>query len=379
MPANAERPTRLITAQGEVRVGALTDDEQVKVWGRCLHNGAPGFIEVAHAVRAPSGKLRMRSRSDPAHFPCAGDVEALAALVSSHRGAGEEVFATPLTRRERRPGKAGRVLPGRIAWVDIDEPAQLAALRAFAVRPHLVVYSGSGAHAYWKLDGPLAPDEIEAANRKLADHLGGDQSSTERARIMRVPSTRNGKADRPCRLAYCDLCRPAVEEAKLTAGLKDPDPPAPAPAPLQRRRNLASLQGDDAAQLTPPAYFRALAGVTVSGRGGHIPCPLPDHDERISSCMVYPTTSQGWRCFGCGRGNKIYDLASLLEGGSWGRALRGEEFIAVKRRVHAQLGIEATTASPPRRAQTQRNARAKQSRRPPRGTAHPQQREETTR
>ncbi len=347
MSAAGEHPTRLITTEGELRIAGLTDDQQVALWGRCLHDGVPGRIEVVAGVRTPDGSLRMRSRSEPSHFPAAGDLQALTRLVRAHRAAGDEVFATPLTRREARSGKAGGILPGRVAWIDIDEPGKLAGLRAFAVRPHLVLYSGSGgAHAYWRLDAPLAPDELEATNRKLAAHLGADQGATDRARIMRLPGTRNWKANRPCRLAYCDLHRPAVDETRLTAGLEDPDPPAPGPTPAQRRRHAAALQRDDAARLTPPAYFRALAGVSVSERGGHTPCPLPDHDEQVSSCMVYPDPGEGWWCFGCSRGGTIYDLAALLEDGSWGRHLRGEEFGAVKRAVHERLGLDPAPRSP---------------------------------
>jgi len=358
MSTASEGPIRLITADGQLRIGALTDDQQVAAWGRCLHHGLPGRIEVVGGVRAPDGTLRMRSRSQASHFPAAGDLRALVALVAAHRDAGEEVFATPLTRREARPGKAGQILPARVAWVDIDEPSELAALRAFAVRPHLVLYSGSGgAHAYWRLAQALAPNELEAANRKLAAHLGADQGSTDRARIMRLPGTHNHKAKRPCRLAYCDLHRSPVDDERLTAGLRDPSPLAPAPTPAPRARHAARIGHDAAATIAPPTYFRVMAGIDVPARGGHVPCPLPDHDEQISSCMVYPNSSQGWHCFGCGRGGSVYDLASLLEGGSWGRTLCGEQFTAVKQRVHAQLGIDPSP-SPPRRARARRRARA---------------------
>jgi len=356
MSAN-HRPTRVVTAKGELRIGVLTDDEQIAVWAHCLHDGAPGRIEVVGGKRAPDGSLRMRSRSAPSHFPAAGDLRALVALAHAHRELGDEVFATPLTRRLARPGKAGQILPARVAWVDIDQSSQLEALRAFAVRPHLVLYSGSGgAHAYWRLAEALAPDEIEAANRKLALHLGADEGATDRARIMRLPGTHNHKAKRACRLAYCDLHRPAVDDERLTAGLRDPSPLAPAPTPAPRARHAARISHDAAATIAPPTYFRVMAGIDVPARGGHVPCPLPDHDEQISSCMVYPNSSQGWHCFGCGRGGSIYDLGSLLEGGSWGRKLCGEQFTAVKQRVHAQLGIDPSP-SPPRRARARRRAR----------------------
>jgi hypothetical protein len=40
---------------------------------------------------------------------------------------------------------------------------------------------------------------------------------------------------------------------------------------------------------------------------------------------------------GSERGGTIYDLASLLDHGAWGRSLRGEAFTVVRRRVHETL------------------------------------------
>lgn len=57
----------------------------------------------------------------------------------------------------------------------------------------------------------------------------------------------------------------------------------------------------------PSRLLAALAGVKVGDQGGHIPCPLPDHTERLASCMVYPDPGQGWWCYGCQRGGTVYD------------------------------------------------------------------------
>jgi hypothetical protein len=156
---------------------------------------------------------------------------------------------------------------------------------------------------------------------------------------MRVAGTHNHKADRSCRLAYADLASPPIAPDRLVAGLTDPDPPPPPPSPAQRARQDAWLRSDDATRLDPPVYFAALAAREVGDRGGFVPCPLPDHTEQMSSCMVYPNSQRGWWCYGCQRGGAIYDLASLLEGGPWGHDLRGDHFTEVKRRVHDQLGL----------------------------------------
>src|ERR671923_817423 len=323
----------------------LTPDGQARLWAHALHAGAGGLVELAAGRRRADGSLAMRSRSAADHFPPAGDLEALVRLVRRHRERGEEVFCTPLTRRRPRSGKEGEVLPGRIVWVDIDQSARLERLRSFPHRPHLVVYSGSGgAHAYWLLADRLRPEAVEEANRKLAHRLGADLAVTDRARIMRVPGSFNHKAGRACRLAFCDPARAPIPVARLVAGLTDPDPPPPPPSAAERRRHAAMIAGDEAARVPPPAYFRALAGVEVPERGGHVPCPLPDHRDQLASCMVYREPAHGWRCYGCARGGAIYDLASLLEGGPWGRDLRGEDFREVKGRVHRRLGLEPPTA-----------------------------------
>ena len=47
--------------------------------------------------------------------------------------------------------------------------------------------------------------------------------------------------------------------------------------------------------------------------------PLRDHDDAYASCQVYAEAEQGWWCFGCARGGRIYYLASLLAAGRGGR------------------------------------------------------------
>jgi hypothetical protein len=67
-------------------------------------------------------------------------------------------------------------------------------------------------------------------------------------------------------------------------------------------------------------------------------CPLSDHDDAHASCQMYPAPEQGWWCFGCQRGGRIYDLATLMSGGPWGRELRGAAFTAARELVAAAVG-----------------------------------------
>jgi hypothetical protein len=48
---------------------------------------------------------------------------------------------------------------------------------------------------------------------------------------------------------------------------------------------------------------------------------------------------KSWGCYGCARGGRIYDLASLLAGGPWGPSLRGPAFRATQQRVAGALGL----------------------------------------
>ena len=63
-------------------------------------------------------------------------------------------------------------------------------------------------------------------------------------------------------------------------------------------------------------------------RDGLVSCPAPWHDDRHPSCSVGTSPEQGWCCHAgsCGARGAIYDLASVLLGGPWGRELRGEAF-----------------------------------------------------
>jgi hypothetical protein len=334
--------SHVVHSDGAVRRARFSDDEQATLWARVLHHGRPGVVEVVAGRRQPDGSLRMRSRGRLENYPRARDRDALVRLVRRHREDGLEVFCTPLTRRHARPGRAGAILPAAVSWVDIDDADGLALLRAFPHRPHMVLRSGSGGvHAYWRLARTVDPARVEEVNRRLAGAVAGDLAATDSPRIMRVPGSTNHKAGRACVLAYVDLIRPGFPPEQLVAGLADPAPAPPPPDERTLARWARRNARDPAKQVPPPAYFQLLAGVWVPAHGGDVRCPLPDHRDDNPSCRVYPTAEQGWRCHGCGRGGSIYDFASLLDRGQWGKGLRDEKFRRVRRHVWELLGIAA--------------------------------------
>jgi putative DNA primase/helicase len=66
----------------------------------------------------------------------------------------------------------------------------------------LVIGTGGGLHCYWlfheaEAATPDAVGRVEAALRRLSDHIGGDPQCAECARLMRIPGTVNYKREVP--------------------------------------------------------------------------------------------------------------------------------------------------------------------------------------
>jgi hypothetical protein len=75
-------------------------------------------------------------------------------------------------------------------------------------------------------------------------------------------------------------------------------------------RSVALSSGDPLKNIEPRVYVEALTGEVVPANGW-LCCPLPDHDDTEPSFQVL---SSHWRCFGCGRGGSVIDLAGALHG-----------------------------------------------------------------
>lgn len=224
-------------------------------------------------------------------------------------------------------------------WVDVDEPNAHPALAALLdERPaHLLVRSGGtgGLHAYWRLRRPLPAKDgaIERANSRLAHAAGGDLACRDRGRLLRLAGTVNGKTGRRAQLLWVDLATPTYPVKELVGDLPDP----PGATPRARRTARSVVHDDPYKRIAPAEYFLALAGIEVPAHG-LVSCPSPRHEDDHPSCSVGRDASEGWYCHaGCG-GGAIYDLASLIEGGPTGPALRGGDFRRARERVRSALG-----------------------------------------
>ncbi|MDP8907843.1 MAG: CHC2 zinc finger domain-containing protein [Chloroflexota bacterium] len=235
--------------------------------------------------------------------------------------------------RTRRHGGRDAVQHAFVLWADCDGQDAVSALRAFEPQPSIVIASGTAGncHAYWPLSEPLARDDVERANRRLAHALGADPASADAARILRVPGTRSHKHQPPTAVdaLRLDLDR-RIAAADVVGSLADP------PAPVRRAVTAPALvRGDDPLlEIEPEVYIARLLGVEVP-RHRKVACPF--HPDRHPSLHVYETAQRGWYCFGrCRRGGTIYDLAAPL----YGYSARGEEFLRLRSELRRLFGLE---------------------------------------
>ena len=366
---------RVRLADGRVFTGALPPARHRAIQLGMLHAGTDELVELTPGTRSLDGKLALDRRRRPEHYlagGAAGQCEWLASLLAhaeqivigayanrrAGAGAREEAFVGVAPRTHRR-GDKHAIAHSRFLWVDVDEPGELPALWALLTeRPcHLLIESGGSgaAHAYWKLAEPLAATQlepatgdviepIERANLRLIHELGvdahgrprvADVACKERARVMRLAGTVNYKTGQYARVIEADFALPAYALAELVGSLPDPSPTRRAEPSIRR-----AVAGEDPyKQIAPPEYFQRLAGITVP-RGGLVSCPAPAHRDRHPSCSVGAEASQGWCCHSgeCGARGAIYDLASVLLGGPWGRELRGTAFTRARARVREAFG-----------------------------------------
>lgn len=233
--------------------------------------------------------------------------------------------------RAREDGTKRGVERAWCLWVDCDTLESVERLADMTARPSLVVSSGTGpnCHAWWSLTGPIPAAMLVRATRRLAHHLGADMAATDAARIMRPPGSLNHKHDppRPVTVLFESGVRHGL--ADLVGDLQDP--PGVKVAPRARR----SVEVDDLLDVSPLDYVPLLSGREVSNRG-KVQCPFHGNGvERTPSLVAHSDPSRGWYCYGCREGGNIYSFAAKL----WGAGLYGVDFLELKARLRAELGV----------------------------------------
>ena len=233
--ADIAEPVDLVDPTGARRATSLSPAGHVALFVRALHapgaaalrgqTGDPGLVEACAVTRGRDGRPRPHRSGEPEQFHRCGDIAALQALARATRAAGQECWCSVLPRTE--PVAGGKAVPGgTVLWADVDTPGTLWRARALRERlpVRLVVESGGAAdpseprwHLYLVASRWLSAAELETANARLAELLGGDRVG-DRGRLMRLPGTRNLKGGRPGALVSRGGLRPARAGARRRVG-----------------------------------------------------------------------------------------------------------------------------------------------------------------
>ena len=309
-----------------------------------LTGGAPAGELLELRYRHPRGGMGQR------FFAVERPGAAATAAFTLGRHTDVYIGACPRTRRE---GTRDAIAGGWALWADCDGPQAVEALEGFSPAPAIVVRSGTATnrHAYWPLTDPLAPEALEAANRRIAVALGADVASIDAARVLRAPGTLTFKTDPPGLVLLEAFTGERFDTRELLAVLPlEPtqETPAPATRPAPARPVPRRVE-DPLRAIDPDIYVVALTGQEL-GRDRKVSCPF--HRDRTPSLHAYETPEDGWYCFGCRGGGSIYDLGA----GVMGLATRGREFLELRRRLTELLlpGVEAPKR--PRRGRGRRVA-----------------------
>jgi hypothetical protein len=282
-------------------------------------------------VRWGRPDVPMRKRLIPA-----GELGYAAKLIAVHAH-WCDVYVGVALRGDPRHGGRAAVSASRLLHLESDHPDAQRTLQDFAALPSLVIESGTPGHlhAYWRLDAPALPEQVEAANRRLAQALGGELACAGIARLLRPPETLNHKHPPPRpvrRVAYRPRLRYSL--GAVTAAL----PPAAEPQRLPVRtsprargvRAGATPLERELLEVSAADYVGVLVE-TVPNRQGKILCPF--HEEREASLQLYADGT--FYCFGasCRRGGTIIDFAGHL----WGITPRGAGFHEILDRLAEAL------------------------------------------
>ena len=293
-------------------------------------------------TRGRDGRPRPHRSGEPEQFHRCGDIAALQALARATRAAGQECWCSVLPRTE--PVAGGKAVPGgTVLWADVDTPGTLWRARALRERlpVRLVVESGGASdpreprwHLYLAASRWLAADELETANARLAQLLGGDRVG-DRGRLMRLPGTRNLKAGRPgrwCRVVACDLHAPAldVESVRRRAARSGA---ASAGAVRRKARDAAARDSTSSPHASGSRSWSPIADQRLRLRA----CPL--HDDHVPSLKLYEEPRDGWYCWACARGGDLIEYAAWRWHRRASRGLDASEFRGLVARLQVELGL----------------------------------------
>jgi hypothetical protein len=141
-----------------------------------------------------------RLRSARSTWHKASELAAQARSLKDENAAGQHIYCGANPRTQQGGTKAEDVSLARTLFADFDGIDTAAALdRVLAVglpKPTLLINSGHGAHAYWRLVEPMSDlSKWTAAQKQLIGCLRSDKTIHDPPRIMRLPGLWNVKQE----------------------------------------------------------------------------------------------------------------------------------------------------------------------------------------
>lgn len=192
--------------------------DQIAKFVRCVYE-PDDVVEIRALRKGEDGRTQTRKRWIRAKALAAATPE-LVAL--NQQGFNVYVGANPRTAE----GLSGddNVTTCRCLFADFDAMDEDAALERIAAAslplPTLLIASGHGVHAYWRLTVPVDGATFRELQDRLASTIDSDRKVKNPERVMRLPGFDNVKAAPvPCRIIACDPDR-RFDVADIVAKLK---------------------------------------------------------------------------------------------------------------------------------------------------------------
>jgi putative DNA primase/helicase len=214
--------------------------------------------------------------------------------------AGFDAYFGVLPRTRMGGTAADTVDRVHVLWADIDAKKvspileegkwrALVALNSFPLEPQIVVDSGGGYHAYWRLREDIAYESAREAMVWIADLLKGDHVQ-DSPRVLRVPGTINWKREPfvPARLLRFDITK-TTRWSDVLALLPIPRPPRQFTGPRERVEDLPEWLSELITVGAPKGErsetcFRAILWLLRYGRTSEeIEDLFVDHDQGIGA------------------------------------------------------------------------------------------------
>ena len=129
------------------------------------------------------------------------DYDGASQYASNMNAYGWDVYYGVIKRLTKDGKSAAPLTP--VLWADVDAKAYpggkrdcLSAIVSYEVPPSVIVDSGHGYHAYWRLENPVLWEYAQIVMMGLARNIRGDHVY-DISRILRVPDTLNYKDETP--------------------------------------------------------------------------------------------------------------------------------------------------------------------------------------